>query len=190
MNKKELQAAYELGILGDDDLISIVDDTEDLIDPDNEYYLQPRNPTAETRKRSIAIAAMAKEYLYDFNYQKAAARANIPQRRAKELFMDRLFLQTVQEIIDLTDPEIVVKRQEIMLGLRKEATNDYATPNERTAAWKELARLSGMDPALKVKHELDAPVINLTLTQPEKKAEKVIELNGKSIDLNGSAKLL
>ena len=187
--KEELKEMIELGVVDPHQVIQ--DSIDDIVDPDNEYFVKQPLDNVKGRQKRIAIAAMAKEYLRDFDYKKAAARANIPQSKARALFMDRLFLQTVQEFIDLHDEDLIVERREVLFGFRKEAFNDNNSPFERMQALKELARLTNMDPAILLKHEVNAPIVNVTLVAPEgEKPVKPIPVserpqsNGQIIELN------
>lgn len=162
-----------------DELSGFINDSlEDIVDPDNEYFVSRDFSTIKGRQKRIAIAAMAVEYLRDHDWRKAAARANIPQSKAKDLFEDRLFLQTIHELLDIADPHKMIQLQHIIAGLMREANGRYNSSSERTTANKELARLLGYDPSIKIDHTIDAPIINIIVEHPiEDKPQHITELN-------------
>lgn len=122
-------------------------------------------PDARQLRKEWVALRLAKEYVVDFDLLNAAARADIEPQRAKTLFKEPIFIKTVQEIIDLIDPDAVATRGEILMALKKEAYNfgPDGSSGSRISALKELARLMGMELPTKQDININAPVINLVL---------------------------
>lgn len=136
-----------------------------------------QNKLNAKQQRDIwAAMELANNYVIDFNLVNAATRCGMDIERAKALEKTQHFICAVQEIVETIEPELVIMRSEVLMGLKKEAFNYDAGSSSasRIKALTELARLLGMD--LPTKHQVDInnPVINLTITPPRKE-EKPVE---------------
>ena len=129
-----------------------------------ERGLQPllgsRAETVADKRKTLRLTRLAKEYVVDFDLVKACARADLDWNQVKHAERDPFFIGYVQELVDTIDPDSVASRQEILMGLKKEATT-AGKPSDRIKAWTELARLMGME--LKEDSGPAVPVINVTL---------------------------
>ena len=121
--------------------------------------------TVPDRKRKLEALRLAKEYVVDFSLPKAANRCSMTLEWARKLFKEPLFDQAVVEWINSMEEDLVISKNEILMGLKQEAYDRLeGTPQTRIAAFKELARLMGFDPAQEHNlHVAGDPIINLTL---------------------------
>lgn len=128
--------------------------------------LGSRRETLADKRKQLRLTRLAKQYVIDFDIIKACARADLDWDDVKHAERDPFFISLVQELVETIDPDIVVSRQEILLGLKREALHaDKAAA--RVNAWGKLATLTGMelpDPKKKDASSLP-PTINITLTQ-------------------------
>lgn len=108
------------------------------------------------------VQRLARDYVIDFDLERAAVRCNIDIDQAKRYYEEPVFANTVRDIIDMIEPETVVARNEILMGLKAIAFGPGKNA-DKINALKELARLTGMDLPTKHQHEVNAPVIKLTL---------------------------
>lgn len=125
-----------------------------------------RRETLRDARRKLRLTRLAKQFVIDFDIMNACARADLDWEDVKDAERDPFFISLVQELVETIDPDIVVSRQEILLGLKREALHaDKAAA--RVNAWGKLATLTGMElPDPKKKDAASAPpTINITLTQ-------------------------
>lgn len=126
-----------------------------------------RRETMRDKRKQIRLTRLAKQYIIDFNLPKACARADLEWADVRHAEREPFFIALVQELLESVEPDLIVSRQEVLQGLKREALGaDKAAA--RVQAWNSLARLMGMelpDPAKKDASS-QAPTINITLTPP------------------------
>lgn len=126
--------------------------------------------TMRDKRKQIRLTRLAKQYIIDFNLPKACARADLEWTDVRHAEREPFFISLVQELLESVEPDLIVSRQEVLQGLKREALGaDKAAA--RVQAWNSLARLMGMelpDPSKKDASSLP-PTINITLTPPPTK---------------------
>lgn len=123
-----------------------------------------RATTLKDKKRVFIMERLAREYLVDFNLHRACARADLKWSDCKFAERDPFFIRLVHDLVEVVDADTIITRQEILMGLKREAAGARDS-KDRIKALGELARLLGLE--LPQRHEIKntGPVINLNLTQ-------------------------
>jgi hypothetical protein len=112
-------------------------------------------------REEFRLTRLAREYIIDFNLVNAAARADIAWNLARKAERNRFFIQITHELLEQMPHDKVITKQEILQGLKKEATGAM-NATDRINAYKALAKLTGMETPQE-SNDNKAPIINLTL---------------------------
>jgi hypothetical protein len=130
-----------------------------------EPFVSSRRETMRDKRKQIRLTRLAKQYVIDFDLTQACARADLDWDDAKDALREPFFVSLVQELLEQIEPDLIVSRQEVLQGLKREALHaDKAAT--RVSAWNSLAKLMGMelpDPSKKDGSNTP-PTINITLT--------------------------
>lgn len=136
------------------------------INPDEEFTAYD---FSHLSARKIALNQMfAIEMLKDFNPTLAVMRMGLADTREKakdkgKSLMDEPHVQyTIRKFIDEAKDEAFITRSQVIYGLIQEANcyRDDANGASRTAAWRGLAKIKGMESS---KLEIDTPISGVML---------------------------
>jgi hypothetical protein len=118
------------------------------------------------RVRAFKLMKLAREYVVDFDLLQATARAGLEWKDTKMALRDPFFVALVREIVEMSDPDAIIQRNELLSALKREAFQ-ASKPSDRINALNSLARLTGMELPTKQQLEISAPSINLTVVKKD-----------------------